>query len=231
MTRSRVADWAIGALGMLVLLAIGVVALWWFVSEPPDDTAGPTTPPPSAAPRIDAPAPIDLGGDEVWIGDLDLQSALVVLPDSTLRDVVARGHGARSGPDGLTVDRLEVWATVPFDEVAAQLGGDSMVRAAENGEAAVVRTVDVLGRQITVVATGTVEVEGGILVVEPRAIDVGGPELLSRTIAALVRQFVTIEQPIEGLPRNLELLDVEVRDDGFRAELAGQDVVLAAGGS
>ena len=50
---------------------------------------------------------------------------------------------------------------------------------------------------------------------------------MSQGVAAVVRKFVTIEQPIEGLPRNLILQDVAVQEDGFRAGLGGQDVVLA----
>lgn len=77
----------------------------------------------------------------------------------------------------------------------------------------------------------TVQVRDGLLVVEPRSVDLGGPDVLSEAIAAAARQFVTIEHPIEGLPENLILQDVTVQDDGFRAELAGRDVVLAEGSS
>lgn len=135
----------------------------------------------------------------------------------------------RSGPDGLVADWLAVEATVPFQDIAVELGGDTEVRAAEGDQAEVVRTVEVLGRELTVVATGTVEVEDGLLVVEPRSIDLGGPDFLSRATAALVRRLVTIEHAIEGLPEGLVLLDVDVQDDGFRADLEGDDVVLVEG--
>ena len=101
-----------------------------------------------------------------------------------------------------------------------------MVRAAEGGQAAVVRTVEVLGRELRVVATGTVEVEGGSLVVEPRSIDIGGPDFLSNAIGTVVRSLVTIEHEIEGLPEGLVLQDVTVQEDGFRANLTGADVRL-----
>jgi stage V sporulation protein SpoVS len=90
----------------------------------------------------------------------------------------------------------------------------------------VVRTVEVLGRELRVVATGTVEARDGRIVVEPRSIDIGGPELVSGAIAAVVRQFVTIEQQVEGLPAGLVLQDVSVQADGFRAHLTGNDVAL-----
>ncbi|MCC2592136.1 DUF2993 domain-containing protein [Tessaracoccus sp. OS52] len=227
---ARVVDWLIGALGMLFLLAIGVVVLWWVVSDPVAEPGGEPSATPTPTASASATAPADLAADEVWLGAMELQSAVVVLSGSTLTDVEAWGDGVRSGPQRLVVEQLEVRATVPFDTVAAELGGDSRVRAAEGGQAAVHRTVDVLGRQIAVVATGTVEVRDGLIVVEPRSIDLGGPDFLSDAIAALVREFVTIEQPVEGLPPNLVLRDVEVDQDGFRVLLTGQDVVLSEGG-
>ena len=231
MTRSRALDWVLGALGMLVLLVIAAIAVWWVVSEPltgPNET--PPTTPATSGTSPDA-APADLGKDDVWLGDVDVAADIIVLPDTSLLDVQARGHGAHSSPDGVMVEQLEVLATVPFSDVASQLGGDSRIGAGPNGQATIARSVDVLGRQVEVTATGTVEVVNGLLVVEPRSIDVGGPDILSKAVADIARRFVTIEQPIEGLPPNLVLRDVAVQDDGFRATLSGQDVVLTEDGS
>ncbi len=227
MTRSRALDWAIGALGMLLLLILVAVVLWFIVSDPVDDSDATPTSVPSAT-GSDVP-PSDLGKDETWLGDIDVSSNVVVLPESALLDVEAEGYGVRSGPAGVVVERLEVRATVPFANIEAELGGDSRVRPAENGQASVQREGEVLGREYSVMATGTVEAKNGLLVVEPLSIDIGGPEVLSRVVAAAVRQFATIEHPIAGLPENLILQDVAVKKDGFRAELTGQDVVLAEG--
>jgi len=175
--------------------------------------------------------PSDLGEDEIWLGNIDVNSDIIVLPDSSLIDVDARGYGARSGPDGVIVDQLEVLATVPFDVVAEELGRNSRVSATSDGQARVEGSVTVLGRSLRIVATGTVEAKDGLLVVEPRSIDLGGPDVVSKAVAGAVRQFVRIEQPIAGLPPNLVLRDVEIQQDGFRAQLSGQDVVLAGDGS
>ena len=227
MNRSRALDWAIGALGMLVILLVTLVTLWFVLSDPatgPDQTSSPT---PTASATGPAVPPSDLKKDEIWLGDMDVNSNIVVLPDSSLLDVDAQGYGARSGPNGLVVERLDVRATVPFVNVEAELGGDSRVTPGEDGQATIERTMDVLGRQFSITATGTVAVKNGLLVVEPRSVDIGGPEILSNAIAAAARQFVTIEHPIAGLPKNLVLQDVTVQEDGFRAELSGKDVVLA----
>ncbi|MHA7283222.1 LmeA family phospholipid-binding protein [Arthrobacter sp. TMS2-4] len=232
MERSRVGDWLIGALGMLVVLGVAVGALWWAVSSPSGTGADGGTPsvaasgsPPPAEARTEPPA--GLAEDAVWFADLELDAGTMVAAGSTLRDVRAVGQGVVTGPDGLVADRLSVDATVPFDAVAAELGGGSVVRPADDGQVAVERSVGVLGRDLPVTAIGTVDVEGGRLVMEPRSIDLGGRGFFSDGIAALVRRFVTIEHEIEGLPEGLVLRDVVVQEDGFRATLTGEDVALA----
>ncbi len=215
---------------MLLVLGVAVGVLWWVASSPAGADGGapaitesgsPTPPEPPVGP------PAGLSGDEVWFADLQLEAGAVVAAGSTLRDVRAEGQGVVTGPAGLIADRLTVDATVPFDAVAAELGGGAVVRPADDGQVTVLRSVEVLGRDLPVTATGTVDVEGGRLVMEPRSIDLGGPGFLSDGIAALVRRFVTIEHEIEGLPEGLVLREVAVRDDGFRATLRGEDVALA----
>lgn len=227
---TRAKDWLIGAAGMILVLGITSAILWWAVSDPAGGSEGEPGPsstvgtPDDLSP--DAAPPEDLGDDETWLADLELDAGTVVTAGSTLRDVRAFGQDVVTGPYGLIAAQLSVDATVPFEVVAEELGGGAVVRAADDGQAAVVRTVEALGRELRVVATGTVEVEGGRLVVEPRSIDIGGPDFLSDAIGAVVRSLVTIEHEIEGLPEGLVLQNVTVQEDGFRAELRGADVRL-----
>jgi LmeA-like phospholipid-binding len=225
---TRAKDWLIGAVGMVLILGIAVAIFWWVVSDPAGGSAAGPAPAPTvdagSTPRTEPPA--DLGGDDVWFGDVALDAGTVVAAGSTLRDVRAVGQDVVTGPDGLVAARLTVDATVPFEVVADEIGNGTVVGAADNGQAMVVRTVEALGREVRVVATGTVEVEAGKLVVEPRSIDVGGPDFLSDATAAVVRGLVTIEHSIEGLPEGLVLQDVAVQGDGFRANLRGEDVKL-----
>lgn len=225
---TRAKDWLIGAIGMLLALGLAVFILWWVVSDP----AGAEEAEPIASPTVapESPAspepPSDLSADDMWFADLTLDAGTVATPDSVLRDVRAVGQDVTTGPEGLIARRLTVDATVPFEAVAGELGEGTVVRAADAGQATVVRTVEALGREVRVTATGTVEVEAGRLVVEPRSIDVGGPAFLSEATAAVVRQFVTIEHGIEGLPEGLTLRDVSVEGNGFRANLEGENVRL-----
>lgn len=224
----RAKDWFIGAVGMVLMLGVAAVILWWVVSSPAGGSqSGPeTSPSEGSAHQPGREAPAGLREDDVWFSDLALDAGTVVTAGSTLRDVEAVGRGVVTGSDGLVVDRLDVDATVPFEVVAGELGDGTVVRAADDGQATVVRDVEVLGREVRVVATGTVEVKAGKIVVEPRSIDVGGPDFLSAATAAVVRRLVTIEHNVEGLPDGLGLQDVVVQSDGFRATLRGDDVRL-----
>jgi len=228
------------AIGVVLLIAVVVVlGLAWWLSDPADDgsdepagagSGAVADEPGLADTEVPVSPPDDLRTGETWLGDLVLDAGTVVTPDTTLRDVEAVGRDVRSGPGGTVVGDLQVEATVPFDVVARELGDDSTVRAAGDGQAEVERDVVVAGRSFRVLATGTVEVERGLVVVEPTAVDIGGPAFLAQAVAALASELVTIEQEVEGLPEGLELRDVEVREDGFRASLRGQDVLLATVG-
>lgn len=228
MSLRRVKDWLIGAVATLVALLLALGVLWWTVTDPVGGSGAGQSgrAPEERAPTSDRRPPADLGADEVWLADLRLRAGQVVAPGAALRDVRARGRDVVTGPDGLVAARVVVDVTVPFHVVAAELGPDTVVRRAEGGQAQVLRTLEVLGRELRVAATGTVEVRGGRLVVEPRSLDLGGPPLLSEAVAAVVRRLVTVTHDIEGLPPGLVLERVVVRKDGFRAHLRGRDVRL-----
>lgn len=226
-TRDRWVGALLGALGLLVLLVAVAVVAFLLLSRPvsPDADPSPDLPPPPVAGTPTPPS--DLGAGTTWLGDVDLDAGRLLTSQADLRDVTARGTDLVTGPDGTRAGTLEVEATVPFGVVADQLGPGTSVGPAEAGGASVRRTVEVLGREVDVVATGTVEARGGRIVVEPRTIDVGGPLLLAEAIGAATVELVTIEQDVEGLPPGLVLREVTVTDDGFRARLDGTDVLVA----
>ena len=220
----RTRDRLTGAVTTLAALLLVLVLLLWWVSEPAGSGATAQAPPVVTTPDRLGP-PTDLAADESWLRDVVVDAGQVVTPDARLRDVQAVGRDVRSGPDGSRAGSLVVDATVPFDVVARELGSGIVVRRA-GSRAQVLRTVRVAGRQLQVAATGDVTVVAGRLVVEPRTVDVGGPDLLSRGLGDVVRRLVTIEQEVEGLPEGLVLRRVTVQDDGFRAHLTGRDVRL-----
>ena len=224
---TRAKDWLIGAVGMVLVLGAATAIAWWVVSDPASRLEAAPAPTPTAGERVpDAEPPAGLGADEVWLADVALDAGTLAAAGSVLHDVRAVGQDVVTGPDGMVAERLTVDATVPFAVVAGELGDGTVVRAAEGGQVIVVRTVEALGRQLAVTATGTVEADAGRLVVEPRSIDFGGPGFVSDAVGAVVNRLVTIEHDIEGLPEGLVLQDVAVQEDGFRARLSGEDVKL-----
>lgn len=244
MERRRLLDGLVGAAVMLlVLVLVGVVA-FLTLSEPAGSAAGPDRPSADGGAARDRgtgadgdggsdgdgpPAPTDLAEGEVWLGDVALEAGALATADGVLRDVRADGVDVRTGPAGLTAATMVLDATVPFELVAEQVGDGVVVGPGPRGQATVARGVEVLGRRVDVSATGTVEVVRGRLVIEPTSIDVGGRSFLSGVLATIVREAVTIEHTIEGLPEGMVLDAVEVQEDGFRARLVGEDVRLAPG--
>lgn len=225
--RTRALDWAIGAAAMLLVLTAAAWIAWLSLTRPADDGAreAPTSPPASADPSPTPPA--DLAEGEVWIGDVDFSSGSIVAADTPLLDLEATGTDVVSGPEGLRAGYLDVTATVPFDVVAEELEPGSVVEPAGNGEARIETVVDVLGRNLDVVAVGTVDVVDGSLVIEPSDLELGGTGFFSELLGDLVRGLITVRYDIDGLPEGLVLQSVEVTDDGFRAHLVGEDVQLS----
>ena len=215
----------LGVLSTLVVLAVGVVALLLSLGSG-SSAAAPAPSGSTTAPGPRVAAPDDLADDETWLGTVELRSEDVVAAEGDLVDVRAEGVGVRFGPDGLRAQRLDLDATIPFDTVAEQVGPDTRVYAVSGGRAGVERTATVLGRDLTVRATGTVRADGGELLIEPETIDLGGPEFLDSAVSAVARSLVTIRQPVPGVPEGMTLTDVSVSGAGIAAALTGSDVVI-----
>ncbi len=214
----------LGVVSTLVVLAVAAVAVLLSLG---DDGGGSTpSPAPSVSSSRVADPPDDLAADETWLGTVDLRSDDVVSAEGDLSGVVATGQGVRFSPTGLRAQRLDVDATVPFATVAGQVGDGTRVYSAGGGLAGVERRVTILGRDLTVTATGTVRADGGQLLIEPETVDLGGPSFIDAAASALARALVTIRQPVAGVPDGLALTAVRVVDDGFAARLTGSDVTI-----
>lgn len=214
----------LGVVTALVALAAGVLALVLVLGHGAEAVEPPPRPPAS---RPAPAAPADLKTDETWLSTVDLTSTDVVSADGELVDVRASGSGVRFSPTALRAQRLDLDATVPFDTVAAQVGQDVTIYPAGGGLAGIERTVTVLGRDIPVKATGTVTADKGLLLIEPRTVDLGGPSFLDAAASTLARALVTIRQPVPGAPKGMALTDVRVTDAGFAASLSGANVTIA----
>lgn len=219
-------NFLLGVFTTIVVALVGAGVLLLTLGTDADPVASPSTivsPSPTATPS----APTSLEQGQTWLGALDLGSSEVLTDGGTFRDVVARGTGVTVTDKGITADRLDLEVTLPWASAAQQVGPGVELYAAGPGEAGLARTVTVLGQDIPVRAAGIVRAEGGLLVIEPRTIDLRGPDWLDSVASAAARALVTIRQPVQGVPEGMRLTEVRVIDTGFRATLSGIDVTIA----
>ena len=160
---------------------------------------------------------------ETRLADVELSSSDVVTADGPLREVRAVGSGVALNREGLTADRLEIEATLPFETAAAQIG-DGVELFAAGDLTGLRRTVEVLGRRIEVEATGRVSAQAGQFVIEPETVDLDSFDWLDPVASTVVRSLVTIRHTVTGIPEGMTLESVQTRPDGFRVDLTGRDV-------
>ncbi len=219
-------NFLLGVGATLAALALVLVVLVFSLgSGAPAGTGTTASPSPTGSAPV-AQRPTDLAEDETWLGAVDLRSQDVVSAKGDLVDVVATGSGVRFSQAGLKAQRLDIDATIPFSTVAKQVGADVTLYDAGNGKTGVERTVTILGRDLTLKATGTVSADGGQLLIEPETIDLGGPSFLDSAASSVARGLATIRQDVPGVPTGMSLDDVQVTPQGFDARLSGTDVVV-----
>ncbi len=219
-------NFLLGVGATLAVLALALVVLVLSLGSgatPASGTAASPAPAPSATV---AQRPTDLAADETWLGAVELRSQDVVSSKGDLVDVVATGSGVRFSETGLRAQSLDIDATIPFETVAKQVGQDVKVYDAGNGKTGVERTVTILGRDLTLKATGTVTADGGQLLIEPETVDLGGPSFLDSAASSIARSLATIRQDVPGVPAGMSLDAVTVTPQGFDARLSGTDVTV-----
>jgi hypothetical protein len=220
-----VKNFLLGVGATLAALALVLVVLVLSLGSGASSSAGTASPRPTGSPTV-AEQPADLAADETWLGSVDLRSQDVVSAKGDLVDVVAKGSGVRFSNKGLQAQTLDIDATIPFATVAEQVGQDVTVYDAGNGKTGVERTVTILGRDLTLKATGTVTADGGQLLIEPETIDLGGPSFLNSAASSIARSLATIRQDVAGVPAGMSLDAVTVTPQGFDARLSGTDVTV-----
>ncbi len=207
----------------VALIGLGLVVLVLSLGSGVDPARVPPSPAPSGV-RLQPPS--DLRAGETWLGEVDLSSEGVVSDEGDLVDVRANGSGVRFGADGLHAARLDLAATLPFATVAEQVGDGVRLYAVSGGLAGVERTATILGRDVTIRATGRVRADRGQLLIEPETVDLGGPSFVDSAASAAARALVTIRQDVPGVPAGMVLRSVDVDAAGFGVRLDGSDVTL-----
>lgn len=126
----------------------------------------------------------------------------------------------------IPVDRIDGSVSVPYGELAAQIGDSVVVQAAENGRVEVSDTLQVLGRSLEIAGTGEVAVSGPDRVsVTVTGLSLAGLDLPDALIAQLRDQlsFVYVLPP---LPFDLEITSLVADENGIVVEAAATDTVI-----
>ncbi|GAB3355234.1 LmeA family phospholipid-binding protein [Modestobacter lapidis] len=124
----------------------------------------------------------------------------------------------------IPVERVEGTATLSYELLAAQLGGDTTL-AAEGDGLRLTRTVELLGVEVPLTAAGTVELDGQEVVVDvdqAAAAGLGVPDFVVDRAADLL----DFRYPVPALPFGLQVTGVQPEREGVQVSVQATDTVL-----
>jgi hypothetical protein len=123
------------------------------------------------------------------------------------------------------VDRIDGTATLSYELLAEQLGGDSTL-ARDGDGLRVTRTVELLGYTLPLAASGTVTLDGDELVVDVEQASGAGVEVPGFLVEE-ASDLLDLRYRIPALPFGLQLTSVTPADDGVVVQVEAVDTVLA----
>jgi hypothetical protein len=124
------------------------------------------------------------------------------------------------------VDRIEGTATLSYELLSAQLGGDSTLSREGDG-LRVTKTVEILGYTLPLTASGTVGLDGDELVVDVEGASGAGVEVPGFLVDR-AGDLLDLRYQVPALPFGLRLTSVTPAADGVVVEVEAVDTVLAA---
>ena len=126
--------------------------------------------------------------------------------------------------DQVPVDRIDGTATLSYELLAAQLGGDTTLRREGDG-LRITKSVEVLGRTLPLTATGTVALDGDELVVDVERASGAGVDLPDFLVTR-VSDLLDLRYTVPALPFGLQLTEVAPAEDGVDVRVEAEDAVL-----
>ena len=151
-------------------------------------------------------------------------------PAGTRADVSLRGvrlplSDALSGSvSEVPVERIDGTATLSYALLADALGGGTTITPAGGG-VIVARTVELLGIEVPLSATGTVALEGNDLVVDVEGGEAAGVDVPD-VVLDRAAERLDIRYAVPALPFGLQLTGVEAEPDGMHLRVEATDTVL-----
>jgi LmeA-like phospholipid-binding len=161
---------------------------------------------------------------------ISLTAAELGQPEGTRADVALHGvhvplSGVVSGSvQTVPVDRIEGTATLSYDLLSAQLGGDATLRPEGNG-LRITKTVELLGRTVPLTATGTVTLEGNQLVIDVGEAAGAGVDLPGFLVSQ-ASDLLDLRYDVPALPFGLQLTQVRPAGEGVVVQIEAKDAVL-----
>jgi hypothetical protein len=153
-------------------------------------------------------------------------------PEGTSADVVLRGvevplSSVLAGSvQEVPVERIDGTATLSYALLSAQLGSGTELEREGDG-LRITRTLEVLGQQVRLTATGQVALDGNDLVVDVEEASGAGVDvpgfLLDRAT-----DLLDLRYPVPALPFGLQLTGVRPAADGVDIRVEATDTVLRA---
>jgi hypothetical protein len=162
---------------------------------------------------------------------ISLTAAELDQPDGTEADIALHGvhvplSSVLSGSvQEVPVDRIDGTATLSYELLAAQLGGDTTLRREGDG-LRITRTVELLGYTLPLTATGTLTLDGDEVVVDVEqaaGVGVDVPDFLVNRVSDLL----DLRYQVPALPFGLRLTSVRPTDAGVEVRVEAEDAVLA----
>jgi hypothetical protein len=165
--------------------------------------------------------------DEVRIR---LTAADLGQPDGTDADVALHGvevplSDVVSGSvQQVPVDRIDGTATLSYDLLSSQLEGDTTLERDGDG-LRITRTVELLGQQVPLTASGDVTLDGSDLVVDVEQASGAGVDL-PEAVVSRASDLLDLRYTIPPLPFGLQLTDVSPADDGVVVDVEATGTVI-----
>jgi hypothetical protein len=152
-------------------------------------------------------------------------------PAGTRADVSLRGVHVplsdvlSSSVQQIPVDRVEGTATLSYALLAEQLGGDTVL-AAEGDGVRITKTVEVVGLEFSVTATGTVALDGQDVVVDVEDASAGAVDVPDFVLDRAA-DLLDLSYRVPALPFGLQLTSVVPTADGVDLAVEATDTVLS----
>jgi LmeA-like phospholipid-binding len=155
----------------------------------------------------------DLGQPEGTDADVALRGVEVPLSE------VVAGTVAQ-----VPVERIDGTATLSYELLSAQLGGDTTLERDGDG-LRISRTVELLGQQLPLTAAGDVTLEGSDLVVDVEEAAGAGVDL-PQVVVDQASDLLDLRYTVPPLPFGLQLTGVRPADDGVVVDVEASGTVI-----